>query len=213
MNMQINLKDAERKAFRMKFQDGLWDVFLGIVVLQFAIVPIFTDLGWGDFLSSMAMLPIYLVSWLVIRKLKSALITPRLGLVAYQQERLRKVNKITLMMVVTLVLGLIFGLLLYIGGEFGEWFYPVLLGLVVLTTFSAAAYFLDLPRLILYGGLAGLSPVIGQMLYKTINAAHHGFPITFGISGSLMIIVGLVLFVQFLNKYPLPDPGEEIGLS
>ena len=151
------------------------------------------------------MLPVYFAAWYGLRKLKSALIFPRMGLVAYSSGRVRKISKITLIMVVTLLLGLIFGLLLYYGGGFGEWFFPVLFSLIALAAFIGGAYFLDLPRLILYGFLAGLSPAIGQVLYKTMGASHHGFPITFGISGSLMIIIGLFLFMQFLQKYPLPD--------
>jgi len=205
MSQHINLKNAERKAFRMTFQDGLLDIFLGIVMLQFVIVPYLTDRGWGDFGSSMAMLPIYILCWLGIRKLKSSLTVPRLGMVVYKQERLRKIRMITLIAVVTLLLGIIFGLLLYFGGEFSEWFFPLLFSLIALAAFFGAAYFLDLPRLILYGILVALSPVIGQALYKTIGAAHHGFPITFGVSSAVMIITGLYLFFQFLQKYPLPN--------
>ncbi len=205
MNQLISIKDAERKAFRMTFQDGLWDIFLGIVILQFATIPLLTDLGWGDFWSSMAILPVYFLVWFGIRRMKTAVVVPRVGLVNYQDERKRKIRKIPLIASITLVLGLIFGLLFFVSDNFNEWLFPLGFSIVALGAFSGAAYYLDFPRLIVYGVLTAMSPLIGQMLYVTFGAAHHGFPITFGISGLAMIVTGLILFARFLQKYSRPD--------
>jgi hypothetical protein len=208
MRKQINLKEAERMAFRMTFQDGLWDIFLGVVILQFAIVPYLTDLGWGDFWSSMTILPVYFAALYGLRKLKSSLVVPRVGLVNYHQQRKKKIRKITSITIISLFLGLVFGLVLFVGDDFSEWLFPGLFSVVALGAFSGAAYYLDFPRLMAYGVLTALAPLIGQILYKTIGSVHHGFPITFGVSGSLMIVVGLYLLSQFLQKYPLPDASE-----
>jgi len=35
-------------------------------------------------------------------------------------------------------------------------------------------------------------------------ATHHGFPITFGTSAGIMILVGLVIFVRLLRDNPIP---------
>ena len=36
----IDLQDLERKAFRSNFQDGLWDIFLGLMLVQMCFGPI-----------------------------------------------------------------------------------------------------------------------------------------------------------------------------
>ena len=204
MTQQLNLRDAERKAFGMTFQDGLWDIFLGIVILQFAIVPQLTDLGWGDFWSSMVMLPVYLIAIWGVRFLKRTITTPRVGLVNYHDERKSKVQKLTLITVGALMLGLIFGLLLFYGDNFSEWFFPAAFSIVAMGTFGGAAYYLDFPRLIVYGVLTALSPLIGQVMFLNWGVLHHGFPITFGISASVMILVGIYSFIRFVQEYQLP---------
>ena len=99
MTRQLNLKDAERKAFGMTFQDGLWDIFLGLVISQFAIVPQLTDLGWDDFWSSMIMLPVYLLALWGFQFIRGIVIMPQIGTVNFCQERKSKIQKVTLIAV------------------------------------------------------------------------------------------------------------------
>jgi hypothetical protein len=206
---QLSLKEAERKAFRMTFQDGIWDIFLGLVILQFAVIPLLTDLGWGDFWSSMVMLPVYLLALWGVRNVKRKFTTPRVGLVNFNPERKSKIGKLTLITTGIMVLGLIFGLLFFVGGDFNEWFFPAVFSIVAMATFGGAAYYLDFPRLQLYGIMTALSPLIGQVLYINLDVMHHGFPITFGLSGISMITAGVYLFLRFLREYPLMDPQSE----
>jgi hypothetical protein len=119
MSQQISLKGAEQRAFRITYNDGLWDIFLGCYFLMFSII---------------------------------------------------------------------FGMLLLMG-------------------FSLAAYFLDFNRLYIYGLLVSLSPLVGEWLWSRGYAAHHGFPITFGASAGIMILVGLTIFVRLLRDNPVPTEG------
>ena len=56
MTAEISLKEAERKVFKATFQDGMWDIFIGCIVLQFAIAPLLSS-KLGDFWSSVIFLP------------------------------------------------------------------------------------------------------------------------------------------------------------
>jgi hypothetical protein len=58
MFQKISLKEAERKAFKASFDDGLWDIFLGCFFLIFAIGPYLSP-TLGDFWSSMVFLPFW----------------------------------------------------------------------------------------------------------------------------------------------------------
>ena len=37
MNTQLSLKEVERKAFRATYQDGLWDLYFGLIVICMSI--------------------------------------------------------------------------------------------------------------------------------------------------------------------------------
>ncbi|MCJ7813777.1 hypothetical protein MUP95_10735 [bacterium] len=63
MNALLNLKELEKKAFRSYFEDGLWDIFVGIILLQFFVIPLYiSDLGLGDFWSAVIFLPVYMIA-------------------------------------------------------------------------------------------------------------------------------------------------------
>ena len=58
MSQQISLREAERKAFRITHNDGLWDVLLGCYALMFVIAP-YLSTSLGDFWSSAVFLPFW----------------------------------------------------------------------------------------------------------------------------------------------------------
>jgi len=207
MTGQISLKEAERKAFRTKTDDGLWDVLLGCIFLMFAIAP-YLSTTMGDFWSSVVFLPFWGLVYLTILLVRKYVVTPRVGTVKFGQRRKTRLMKLSLVLILVNAAALILGLVaaMTFGSVPGQ-IYPIFLGLILLLGFSAAAYFLDMPRLYLYGLLLWLSPLVGEWLWRQGYATHHGFPITFGITAGIMIIVGLVIFMRLLRDNPLP--GEE----
>jgi hypothetical protein len=205
MSQRISLKDAERKVFQSTFADGLWDVFLGCwFPMQLAIAP-FLSVSMGDFWSSAVFLPfwgaIYLVIWLVRKKV----VKPRIGMVEFGAARKSRLKRFSLTLLIVNVIAFILGIIAFLGFRslpvVGP---PIAMGLTLLIGFSAAAYFLDFPRLYVYGLLGALAPLIGEWLYQNAGASHHGFPIVFGTLGGVMILTGLVTFVRFLQNNPLP---------
>lgn len=213
----ISLKNTERKAFQSAFADGLWDVLLGCFALQFAIAPLLSE-TLGDFWSSMIFLPIWALVYLGIWLLRKHVIAPRVGTVRFGQPRKARLRKFTLVMLVFNLLVLVLGLLAMLNmlgnanrsAQIPAAAYPSLLGMFVLVAFSLAGYLLDFARLYLYGLLLFAAPIAGEWLYQNLGAAHHGFPIGFGLSAAVMILTGLGLFVRLLAKYPpveMPEQG------
>ena len=49
--------------------------------------------------------------------------------------------------------------------------------------------------------MTATAPLIGEMLWQEGLASHHGYPITFGVLSGLMILIGLVLFIQVVRSY------------
>jgi hypothetical protein len=210
MKQSIDLKELERKAFRATFQDGLLDMFIGVAVVAFAVIPLLE--GLGDFWSAVAFLPIYGMAWLGFRAAKRGLTLPRMGAIRpgpARRERVRKtMAAIAVAIGVVAVLGLAVIALQQGGAALADWLFPALLGLLALTVFSVAAHLLDLPRLYAYGVLVGLAAPVGEILYRRAGASHHGWPITFAIAGGTIFVAGVVMLLRFLRAYPVVREGE-----
>lgn len=205
MSHEINLKEAERKVFRSAFQDGLVEIMLGCVVLMFAIAPFFSPY-LGDFWSSAVFLPfwagVYCLLWVVRRQV----VRPRVGVVefgAWRRARLLRFNVVVLVAgIVALILGILSALSF---GSVPGWTHVARFSLIILIGFCVTAYFLDFAGLYLYGVLIALAPLIGEGLYVYLGVPHHGYPVTFGLTAGLLILVGLVKLVKLLHTYPQPD--------
>ncbi|UCE07377.1 MAG: hypothetical protein JSW07_04930, partial [bacterium] len=92
-----------------------------------------------------------------------------------------------------------------------KWLFPATFSLIILIGFSVTAYLLDLARFYVYGAMNSLAVVVGELLYQFAGAVHHGFPVAFGMTSSIMIIAGIVLLINFLRKYP--KPTEDLNVE
>jgi hypothetical protein len=205
---QISLKEAERKAFKVTLDDGLWDIFLGCFILIFVIAP-FLSLSLGDFWSSVVFLPFWALVYLSIWLVRRYIVTPRIGVVKFGPARKTKLMKFTMVMLIVNVAALILGIVVAVNfGRYPGQIIAIIVGLTLLVGFSLAAYFLDFPRLYVYGLLVWFAPLAGEWLFAHGMASHHGLPITFGITASIMILTGVTFFVRFLHDNPVPEERD-----
>ena len=204
MQTKLNLKEIEIRAFKSTFQDGLLDILIGIILSQFAIAPLLTDLGLGDFLSSIVMLPVFLIFLLLFRASKKYITVPRIGLMKFGSKRKTKMVKLNLFFSILVLLAIIAGLLFWAfwQKEMVKWIAPGVLILLMLSSFSVAGYLLNNARLFIYGIMIALLVPIGEILFWRGIVTHHGYPLVFGISCGTMIITGFVLLIRFVRKYP-----------
>lgn len=207
MSQEISLKEAERKAFRATYNDGLWDVLIGSFVLILAVAPLLSD-RLGDFWSSVIFLPFWGLVYLAISLLRKHVVAPRIGAVQFSRARRTKLTRFTLVMVVANILALTLGIaaLVFTGMRGGPTLL-VLFGLVWLVAFGLAGYLLDISRFYVYGLLLAIAPLVGEWLYNNAGATHHGFPITYGFVAGVMILVGVVLFIRLLVQTS-PQAGD-----
>jgi hypothetical protein len=204
MPERLSLKEAERKAFTSAFGDGLLDIFIGGYMLLF-ILALFLSESLGDFWSSAVLVPIWGILYLVLWLIRRSVIRPRIGVVKFGAVRIARLKKFNLIMLVALTVALLLGVLSAVDFErVPGWVHSARFGLVFLIGFSLAGYFLNINRLYLYGVLIALAPPVGEWLYATRGASHHGIPITFGFTGSVMILTGIVFFIRLLRDHPLP---------
>ena len=202
MSAKISLKELEKNVYQSTYRDGLIDIQIGSVFLMFAIAPLLST-TLGDFWSSMVFLPFWALIWLGIRVVRKKIIQPRIGMVKYGTYRKTRLKKMTLVMLVFNLLALTLGAMSFFNfADLPGWIHSVRLSILVLVGFSLAGYMLEFPRLYIYGVLTALAPLVGEFLYTTYGATHHGFPITFGFTSGLIILIGLVILLRLLREYP-----------
>lgn len=211
MSDGLRLRDAERKVFSTIQADGLWDILLASFFLLFAVGPLLSR-SLGDFWSSVVFVPFWGIVCLLIWWLRRNVVKPRIGSVRFGQPGKTRLMRFNLVMLVVNLLAFIAGMVAAtrFGSIPGQMF-NIGFGLLLLITFSIAATILGFSRLYLYGLLLGLSPLVGEWLYNNHNAAHHGYPITFGTAVFIMFMIGLTLFLRLLHDNPLPVEDISFG--
>ena len=214
MNAQLNLKKLERKAFRSTYQDGLWDLYFGLIVICMSIFVYRPASGYSPLNIVMALCAMgvaYLLFWVG----KKYITVPRMGQVRFgAQRKKRKLTMIIVLSVVVLVqvAFLAFQLAAWANPELGAKLNEFLPGRDVMDLAIASvgalfvgpsmilvAYFKDFPRGYLIAILIALAVFLMIYLNRPI------YPIIIGV---LIALPGVVLLVRFLQKYPLHREEE-----
>jgi len=211
MSEKINLKELERKAFRSTFQDGLWDIFLGMLLLNMGGS---TLLGGSEMSPLWSMIVLTVFAGVVLFLFwagKKFITTPRIGSVKFGAQRKSKLKRVRLVLFMSVLVGAlmsIWGVGSRVAGV------PYLIAQVPLpayvwavqcvVVFSLAAYFMDVTRFYFYGVLYALPFPLGILLaHNTDLSGSVSMAITFGLAGGPMVLVGVVLFFRFLRRYPV----------
>jgi len=211
MTEKINLKEIEKKTYRFSFQDGIYDIMFGILLISFALAPIirgYISLGYILFL----VIPAPLIYTLA----KKYITTPRIGIVKFGLKRQASYKKLviisTILVSITVVL-LIMTITKIFPGTLGNmldgYAVPIIIGISTIIGMGVFAYIKDFPHLWIYGLIIGLGIIVAEVLYKTVGTPLDSI-ITFGIPGLIILFYGLIILYRFLRKYPLPK-GEIIN--
>ena len=215
MSKTTDLRQIQRRTHQlMSFEDGLWDLLLGSIFMFLAIYPVTRELlgpVWNLvlFLSVLALL---VVGQLVVQHFVSA---PRIG---YAQPR--RSPKLRLLVIFTILMVLItFGLVLWTllspGAEISasvpaedssgrSYMVELIVVLVMGGLFSTMGYLLGVTRLYFYGWMVGLANLAS--VYMVHNAGWTVL-IPLAIAAGIILLIGFVLLVRFLRKYPLRVEG------
>jgi hypothetical protein len=215
MPTQLDLKEIERKAFRSTYEDGLWDIYFGLIVICMSIFIYRPANGYSPMnmiLALLAMSVAYSLFWAG----KKYITLPRMGQVRFGDIRRKKKTIMTIFLSVVVLIQLVVLGLTTLG-----WFNPevgarvngflksrdlmdltvaVIGSLFVVAGMTLTAYFSDFPRGYFIAAMMALAVFL--MIYLNQPA----YPI---LIGALMLIPGTVLFFRFLKKYPLPGEAGD----
>ena len=216
--MKLNFKTLEKKAYRSFFKDGIYDVFLGLLLLSFGLPLILNEFHWLDYetITIPLLIPIMInvVALLFLILGKKHITTPRLGIVHFGKPRKRKMMHVKLFLVISVLIGVItFLLSLFkvfpVGGTTGIPLPFIIFGIQSLLVFSFMAYFMDFTRLYLYAFLFAISLPLTFWLRKNTSLPYPSLWV-FSLTAGPMLIIGCIVFIRFLNQFPLK---KELGVS
>jgi len=217
MSQKMDLKAIERKAFRSYYEDGLWDLFLGLILMAMGVMAGLSKLGasgplqYGVFIGLEALI---LLSFIAGKKY---ITTPRIGHVKFGEKgKARKRNTR-----IVLAASVLFGVVVFVLSVMAfrsDWkdglpmhiIFPAVYVLNMVVVFGLMAHFLAYDRLFLIGVLFAI-PVPIDMALKRLAGINIAY-LTFAIPGIAIVAMGLVTFTRFLRENLLPvvsDPTAD----
>ena len=197
MTQRIDLKELERRAYLSYHEDGLLDILIGLGALFIGCV-ILTDMAWMGGVLPALYVPIYAAA-------KKSITIPRMGYVRFSPQRSRTPMLIILGVGIALFLCFLLGAVAFavydvIPPAFSAWlreYHMLVLGAIAAVSFGGVALLTGLRRLYAYAVLTILLFAGGHLL----DAPAWLQVFTLGV---LILLVGLVVLIRFLRRYPIP---------
>lgn len=203
-----DLRGLERQAFRKFYEDGLFDLLLGLMMIGVsvgAVVQDWLDSEWTSIAVMFGVAVVLVTGFMVVRV---RLLRPRLGEFRPGPTRRRRISATRLILLGSAVLGVVaFAVAGVAGGEGQappavEVWLPVVWFLNATVVLGVMAYLLDVPRFYLYGVLFGL---VGPLQIWPDALWDVRFPpaLAFAIPATPILAIGAWKLVRFLKAYPV----------
>jgi len=189
----IDLKKIERKAWTSYFHDGLWDIFMGLLMLGMGIYILVDETVWYIVILSLAVLVL-----IVGRRLVTI---PRVGRVKFGPARKVKQRKVMAVGAISLLVGLALSFIPLSVVDPPQTVVAAIAWFWIMLIFGLVAYFMDFRRLYAYGLLFAIAMALVIALDDLIPT------IVFLVSGGIALLIGLVMFIRFIRKYPRTAEG------
>jgi len=184
----IDTKKIQRKVYMTYFQDGVWDVVLGLFLLGWGFTVLF-DLPWVPGATFVAFF------WLAIG-LKQKITYPRIGYAKPAEQR-KLMARIIIAGAVTLLLGIMVFLLVLSNGmpQFLHDYFELLFGTILAIVIGLIGYWWGIVHWYGYAGLVFILAAFNQWLGLS-------FELSFIIPGGVILLYGITIFARFFRKYP-----------
>lgn len=191
----MNHKSLQRRVFLQYFDDGIWDIFIGIILFCFGL-GMLIDVGYlAGICAAVGITGVY--------QAKATYTYPRLGYVRFKNtKKYGMMGILALVLLLGVVIALLFGmdksspLIAWIRGNF-----HLVLALVWGGGFLAAAFLLNIPRFYIYA--------IGLSLALIASGWIGSIGMNLTLSGALISITGIFLFIRFIRQYPIEKAEEK----
>jgi len=208
----IDLKAIEKNILKSAHQHGFFDMLIGFVVTGMAFGPFFRESLPSPYKYFLWPLILVIIAELLLLIIIKYVIQPRTGIVKPGPSLKSKRKKLFIVIFIQFVIQLFFLLLLVIGRGSGIQvegiLFILIIGLFIIPIFSILAYLMKYPRLYLIVMLIWMAIFINELFYDPVDYRIRWL-LSYGTMGGLIFLMGLVIFIKFLKKYPLKK--EEVG--
>jgi hypothetical protein len=214
MSAQMKLNEIEKRAFRSTYQDGLWDIYYGLIVLCMAFFLYYPESGYSFRNILLGMLS-FLAAYGLFFAGKKWITAPRLGQVVFGEVRKRKRKTMGIVMGVLIALQAALVVVTATGwlnpafgaklnqflGENNSTLLAVasVAMLMVGSGMLVMVHFTDFSRGYYIAVLMALAVFLMILFNRPL------YPILIGV---VIIVPGVVLLIRFLKRYPIPRSEE-----
>lgn len=202
MEPRATLDAMERGAWLRVFEDGIWDIALGLVLLGFglSVVTRMTAVVASGIVVGLA----------VVGGIKRRVAEPRIGRVCFNARRRRQLGGIPWLLAALSMAGvLVFLFLLWTARSAApEWavtvrdHFLIVIGVIWGGAAVFGGWWLGLRRLYVYAALITASLVAADL------AGGLSFATALLACGGAIALCGVVLLLRFLRRYPRRSVGE-----
>jgi hypothetical protein len=188
-----DLKRIERQMFASYFQDGLWDIMIGMLMMAIAI---------RSFIDHWSVSLIGIIGVIFVILMRKFVTMKRIGYARFGSRR--KKRRVTMFLIIlgTNLFTLLLLVITIMGVEPSALARAVVVGSLVLVSFSAIAFLLDFWRFFIWGSLFAFSLVVTE--FTGVEIGKYIFLAV----GSSALIIGLVYLFIFLRRYPGSKEGS-----
>lgn len=212
MSEKFNLKEIERRAWRSTFSDGLWDIYLGLILLSMGVSHQLDRMVMTEGMRTTIYVSVMVAAMLILFLGKRFITTPRLGRAKFSAERQKRRRKTSLVLFMSVMFGL--GVW-FVSATFGQsdptqtWrpIIPVVYVLNIVVVFGLIGYFLEFERLYFIGAMFAI-PLPLDLYLRTHWSLDIGTWL-YALCALAVLVVGVVYLMRFLRTHPLPEVGDE----
>ncbi len=210
-----DLGTLERDAFRKFYDDGVFDIYVGAMLITMGVAAIFADRLSNELQSGLLTLGLALVVTVPLLLWRRHLLRSRLGDFKPGPARRRKIAVTRLVLLGSVLVGLVAFIVATIAYrsdadiDAAGLIVPLLWMLNSLIVFGAMAYLLEVPRFYAHAVIISFAmPLLiwPDMLWDTKVAPW----LAFGLPGLIVALIGLRKLVEFLQTYPVLETEAAI---
>jgi len=203
---ELNLRAIETRSWKARQQDGLFDMYFGGLMLAISISALTEAFGATSLVRLITLMVLHFSAAGGFALAKRRYVTPRVGAVKFGVSRVRRSRVLQIaigfcvLVTAALVVWTAFGES-PLNLRLGRYALPTVVTLVVGIPLTAIAIFLEFGRVLLHAALFAAATFAlaasGQSFMAPIPGA-----IAFGVSGSISVAIGAVIFIRFVRRIP-----------
>jgi hypothetical protein len=215
MTAQLNLKEVEKRAFRSTYQDGLWDIYYGLIVILMSVFIYRPETGYSPMNIILSTGGIAL-SYILFGLAKKYITAPRIGTFKFGEIRRKKIKTMAIIIGIFIAFQVLMVLATssvwknqvvsaivdsILGDRSSSLFMVASIGsLMVGSSMIVMVYFQDFSR----GYYIAL--LMAAAVFLMIFYNQPWLPVLIGF---VIITPGVVLLIRFLKQFPIIKEGEE----